>query len=478
MSDYNHRKRKRVWFVGGIILLELIFLLVPMCRWGELWLLSDLSYGQLDHYFPTALGPLRSDPEPLTLSSYTNSLSVPNEIYPNRHTYLINTNTGSLISTVNQQKVLDADQHLYWTSLDNTSPTGDQIVSIAATRLSDNKVVWQHTFNPSPHSYDTQIQNGIFYFISQQDSVDRGPSVIYAFSEDSGTLLWQHAIRKNSDFRYIIKNNYIYILSLSEDKGVEAITASTGKVLWFQPLNVSSIYNIVADTTTVYTLGNNIQALRAMDGQPIWILTSENTIDPLTSPIYDYLGEQQGIFYVSTGHYFNAINIRTGKILWTHDLPYLGFRITGSTLYFSGGTIYWIGDRDIYAFHSSDGSPAWHFQGQNTTRSSWPAHLLGVLNGIVYVQLRNDLVALQSANGQKIWYLASASPTEIRAIMNGQNIYYGYAMLTSNRPIPSHWTISISQAYYYCSQVVNIFAIKSQNGSLQWQRKYTSACEG
>jgi len=196
MDTYRGRKGCIALIASGFVILTLIISIVPACRFADLWVLSTVTNGLFDQYFPTALGPLTTNQDALFLSSFGNTLSATiQQGYPDDHTYLINANTGSLLATIYTQSVLNADQLLYFTGFDDTPQT----FSITATRLRDNQSVWHHEFNPGPLSYTTQIQDGIFYFASAQEG-GTGPSVLYAFSENTGALLWRHVVSNSNVF--------------------------------------------------------------------------------------------------------------------------------------------------------------------------------------------------------------------------------------------------------------------------------------
>src|SRR5579883_1177412 len=295
----------------SLVLFELIVLLISGCRDTELLTLAFLSNGALDPYLPPLSAPLVTSREPVGLAVYNDMLyaSVPDD-----HSYLFNAHTGALQTVINNnQDILDTDQSMYFTYRQDTL----QSSTLTALRLSDNTPLWHHTFTPSPLSFTTQLQYGILFFASAEEG-GTGPSVLYAFSEQSGTMLWHYIVPQSNGFFYTINNGSVYILGRL---GIEALSINNGTMRWFDQINTTGMYNIVADNMNVYILGEAIQALHTTDGQLLWTITQNRAPYPY---FYYYLGSQSGVLYTSddrdrTNSEINAIRVQDGKILWSVD---------------------------------------------------------------------------------------------------------------------------------------------------------------
>jgi outer membrane protein assembly factor BamB len=465
----------------GLVVLELIiFFLIPVCREAELMAL----YGTLNHYFLSSSASLRTSQEPIALTAYGNMLSASVlQALPDDHTYLFNTHNGALqVVLSNNDYLINADQYVYFTYHHDTL----QSDTLAALRLSDNTPLWHHTFTPSPLSFTTQLQDGILFFASAEEG-GTGPSVLYAFSEQSGTMLWHYIVPQSNGFFYTVNNGSVYILGRL---GIEALSINNGTMRWFDQINTTGMYDIVADNMNVYILGEAIQALRTTDGQLLWNITQNRAPYPY---FYYYLGLQSGVLYTSddrdgTNSEINAIRVQDGKILWSVDL-----RVKYSKIYpqqdasnvvniisFTKGNLYWLVNSDVYAFRGTDGQQSWHFQGQKTSvpNQSLDSQLLAATNDITYIQIYNKLVALQSSSGQPLWTIALPALSGTKAVINGSDIFYGYAVHSSNVPPPPHFVLSVISAFplYQCQNTIHLFALQAQTGMQQWQKRYTVAC--
>lgn len=128
----------------------------------------------------------------------------------------------------------------------------------------------------------------------------------------------------------------------------------------------------------------------------------------------------------------------------------------------------------------TDGQQSWHFQGQKTPvpNQSQDSQLLSAINGITYVQIYNNLVALQSSNGHQLWTIALPALSNMKAAINGADIFYGYVVHSSNVPPPPHFVLSVISAFplYQCQNTIHLFALQAQTGMQQWQKRYTVAC--
>src|SRR5579875_1484611 len=473
MSAKSSMKRCIARGIIGLVVLELIiFFLIPVCREAELMAL----YGTLNHYLLSSSAPLRTIQEPIALTAYGNTLSASVlQAFPDDHTYLFNTHNGALqVVLSNNEYLINADQYAYFTYHHDTL----QSDTLAALRLSDNTPVWHHTFDPSPLSFTTQLQNGILFFASAEEG-GTGPSVLYAFSERSGAMLWHYIVPQSNGFFYTVSNDSVYILGI---QGIEALSISDGRTRWVHPEDTGGQYTIVADNINVYTVGEKIQALRISDGQVRWTLGPDGVPYPY---LYQYLGMQAGMLYISddqngAGSEVRAIRVQDGKILWYLNLrqrypgiyPQQNTQGAVNLLSFTGSSLYWMVNNQLYAFRGSDGRQSWHFRDQFTPApgQNMDSQILTSTDGITYIQMYNDLVALQSSNGHKLWTILLPALFDTKAVVDGSTLFYSYAVHISNVPPPPHFVISAISAFslYQCQNTVHLFALQGPTGMQQW----------
>ncbi len=468
----------------SLVLLELIVLLFPGCREAELLTLAFLSNGALNQYLPPSSAPFVTSREPVGLSVYNDMLYASViQMVSDDHSYLFNTHTGALQTiTGNGQDVLGADQSLYFTYRQDTL----QASTLTALRRSDNTAVWHHTFDPSPLSYNLQLQNGILFFASAEEG-GTGPSVLYAFSERSGAMLWHYIVPQSNGFFYTVSNDSVFILGV---QGIEALSITDGRTRWVRQEDTGGQYTIVADNVNVYTVGERIQALRISDGRERWTIGPDGAPYPY---LYKYLGMQAGMLYISddqngAGSEVRAIRVQDGKILWYLNLrqrypgiyPQQNTQGAVNLLSFTGSSLYWMVNNQLYAFRGSDGRQSWHFRDQFTPSpgQNMDSQILTSTDGITYIQMYNDLVALQSSNGHKLWTILLPALFDTKAVVDGSTLFYSYAVHISNVPPPPHFVISAISAFslYQCQNTVHLFALQGPTGMQQWHKQYTLPC--
>jgi len=196
---------------------------------------------------------------------------------------------------------------------------------------------------------------------------------LFAFNAATGATLWQQPFSSITSSPTLV-NDVLYV----NGGGLDALTPSTGKVLWSN-LSVgggASSPVVVNGILYIGTVSSSMVALYAKTGSLLWTASTFGAVDtsPTVSNGIVYVGSDSGSANNGIVYAFNAT---TGALVWSATT---GGPVTSSPAVVNG--ILYAGSNDgaLYAANSKTGALLWSYQTGSPIHSS-----PGVANGIVYI---------------------------------------------------------------------------------------------
>ena len=246
---------------------------------------------------------------------------------------------------------------------------------------------------------------------------------------------------------------------------------------------------IVGGTLYVGSLDDNVYALNAGNGAPIWNYTTGGEVQSSPAVV-------NGVLYVgSTDFNVYALNAATGAKLWNYTT---GGKVSFSPIVVNGAVYVGSLDGNIYALNATNGDKLWSY----TTGSyvSSPAFA----NGIVYAGSGSNIFALNAATGDELWNYTTSGAVVDPTVVGGA-VYISSAATKSNDVYALNattgnelWTDNISNyqnwgtsppavangAVYVASTgsnasfdpINNVYALNAANGDQLWN--YTNEWPG
>lgn len=323
------------------------------------------------------------------------------------------------------------------------------------------------------------VLNGVVYAATD------GKGIVAVKATD-GKVLWQ--VQGNYYNPITVTENLLY--AFSQDTGgltqIQALYTSNGSPAWQyhvhgQPIP-SSQYIIVDNVVyvgsdavpyTIYALGVHDGSLRwqYQTNAPCYIQAVNNGITYVVAvPAYasaDGGGPQYGDLY--------ALQVTNGSLQWQYHINTIG------PIAVAEGTIF-INSDSFYALRGSDGTIFWQ-------QPNGGGNLLTVSNGIVY-GTGNDqtLYAFQASNGTLLWhYTIGQSSIPLQVLISNGIVYVGANTLAAIQANNGHllwqafvdgngiqmangiifrWTMNSS------STEATVYAIQALNGHMLWHHTF------
>jgi outer membrane protein assembly factor BamB len=204
------------------------------------------------------------------------------------------------------------------------------------------------------------------------------------------------------------------------------------KRLWSRPLGDGYSAVLAAGTRlyTMYRRGHDdvVIALEAATGNPVWEFAiparhapgmgMEHGPGPHSTPLL--AGGR--LFAISVMGHLHALDAKTGKLLWAHDLwnEFGGTRLdrgyASSPIAYRDTVIAMVGGKRhaVMAFRQADGKVAWHAQDFANTGSSPVLINVGGLDQLV-VFMAKEVAGLNPLNGDLQWRVPHATDWDINA---------------------------------------------------------------
>ncbi len=257
----------------------------------------------------------------------------------------------------------------------------------------------------------------------------------YAFTADSGKMIWQH----NTGFANgipTISGDTIYVPSGS----IYALSTQDGSARWSYPTQdvVTSMPVIVNDTLYTGSYGNAVYALDTASGKPRWIYHTNGRV--YIAPSVDH-----GVVYAGIGDdgpRLFAIEAQSGKLLW-HTSTLID---SMTQLVATDGLLYTSQNNSLVGLNPQNGDMVWSFNGIQGATLLANKHVLYATSD------SGDLYAFETQSQALLWHkklrtLAAGQATRLKLI--GDELYVGFNDLGQN-------------------QFASIYALNTRTGSEDW----------
>jgi outer membrane protein assembly factor BamB len=263
-----------------------------------------------------------------------------------------------------------------------------------AINTTSGHLLWSKQFPLNPF---IQTLNGIVYVYVN----DMAPlTSLWALQSSHGTLLWQV---QETTFSRIIANNSGVTLLQNEDRAVEALRTSDGRVLWSQPVYADVNTPIVAGAQAAYldTNGGQLTALDISTGNILWHTQQKHVITG------SLVLNDNTLYLASVDNSIYTFRVQDGKQVWQKDMH----QIIDGDMTITGGRLYiHTNDGLEHALQSETGATLWTtFIGQpaayqHISEPNTYAQNVQTTTRIVYITEQDGIVnALRFTNGQLLW---------------------------------------------------------------------------
>ncbi len=206
--------------------------------------------------------------------------------------------------------------------------TIDSVSRISAVSLEDGKVVWEQDVSAKEGEHPSfgggvAVENGIVF-------AGTAAAEAYALNAKTGEILWSQRVAGPVRTAPVVKNGRLYLVTLNNQ--LECMDAKTGEALWTHSGIIESAGLLGSATPAVgddivvvaYSSGE-VYALKTSNGHTLWSqsINPARRLDPVSSlshikarPILD--GNK--VYLVSHGGRMEALEVRTGKPVWSRDV--------------------------------------------------------------------------------------------------------------------------------------------------------------
>jgi outer membrane protein assembly factor BamB len=325
--------------------------------------------------------------------------------------------------------------HLYALNAGNGALHWCLLISNAQSHLSQEAAIFG-AFSPAPPApLDGLVglavqKNGVFVTTLNFST--------YAFTADSGKMIWQH----NTGFANgipTISGDTIYVPSGT----IYALSTQDGSERWSYPTQdvVTSIPVIINDTLYTGSYGKAVYALDTASGKARWIYHTDGRV--YVAPSVDH-----GVVYAGIGDdgpRLFAIDAQSGKLIW-HTNTFID---SMTQLVVADGLLYTSQNNSLVGLNPQNGKVMWHYSGIHGATLLANGHVLYATSDA------GDLYAFETQTHTLIWHeklrtLTAGEATRMKLI--GDELYVGFNDLGQN-------------------QFASIHAINTQVGSEDWSAK-------
>jgi outer membrane protein assembly factor BamB len=275
--------------------------------------------------------------------------------------YAFNASNGAVIwdyrdhSALIQGSCVVADGFVFFSA--GAGISYNDVNSVKALNAKNGALIWNYTANGEVSS--PTVANGIVYVNNK--------STLYALNATNGNKIWEAS--NYSGTLPIVNNGILYAGSMfngpnANDEfipsyALNALNASSGKVLWNYTTGFWVSTPAVFDSAVFFSADSNIYALNAVTGAKLWNYTTASAVS-------------------NSG--FNVFNTESCSPTVTNGVVY----VTSTR------------EQNLIALKASNGVKLWNY-----TRAV--GNPPTVANGVIYVDINGDLNALNAYNGYKIW---------------------------------------------------------------------------
>ncbi len=296
-------------------------------------------------------------------------------------------------------------------------------------------------------------------------------------------LAWSVPVESGGFSGPVISNGIAYIGSL--DKGLYAIDAHTGALIWTFSVTNYLYYNPVVADGIVYFIaeqraGNALYALNAKTGKVKWLYSAKNMY---TNGLIVYLNT----VYINTNDgSIDALDTQTGKIRW-HSVVKVG----GSAVPTLADGLLFVASIDtLYAFDLKTGHVRWQYKAGGCLSPT--GFVSTVAYGLVYVSICSQLLAITEKTGKIQWSYTALRNTDFNTASvadglvvvadndNSQNdVLFAFDALTGHVKWSYRTGTNVSNAPAIANKVVyfscfnscpnaSLYALDLDTGHLLW----------
>jgi len=325
--------------------------------------------------------------------------------------------------------------HLYALNAGNGALDWCLLISNAQSSLSQ-EAAFLGAFSPAPPPppdglVGLAVQNNRVFVTTLNFST-------YAFTADSGKMIWQHNTGSVNGIP-TISGDTIYVPSDT----IYALSTQDGSERWSYPTQdvVTSMPVIVNDTLYTGSYGNAVYALDTASGKARWVYHTDGRV--YVAPSVDH-----GVVYAGIGNdgpRLFAIDAQSGKLIW-HTNTFID---SMTQLVVTDGLLYTSQNNSLVGLNPQNGQVMWHYSGIHGATLLANGHVLYATSD------SGDLYAFETQTHTFIWHeklrtLAAGEATRMKLI--GDELYVGFNDLGQN-------------------QFASIHAINTQVGSEDWSTK-------
>ncbi len=341
---------------------------------------------------------------------------------------------------------------------------------------------------PDGHTQSIVEAHGIVYIGS-----DNG--TLYAVNVNDGTVRWHQTLGSFVTVAAVIDGT-VYV---STDAVVSAFDAMNGIRRWQHSISdlivnpTLMVSNGVLFVSTEVSHNNNahaIYALRATDGSQLWKYIA-NSITPTLS------GASNGIVYsveivgdfVQGDEHVVALQANDGHVLWRMHIESTDGQIMGTPVE-SNGILYILTNSDaLYALQTATGTIIWHIA--SSANGQQPPAIgaapVDIVDGVVYANTHQGLLALRASNGTLLWEkksMVSMIPLLFSPVVSNGRIYVASASGTisalrvqdgsqvwqvPNTPVEGS-SLTVENALIYINAPNEVYALRAQDGVMAWKQ--------
>lgn len=287
---------------------------------------------------------------------------------------------------------------IYVTSLDTY---------LYALNATTGKLLWKFTTGQLLDS-SPAVAQGMVYFGSWDEN-------FYALNANTGAVVWSYpvpgvVIRS----QVTVANGMVYIPIYVQFGGeLIALDGKTGALQWTYSIPGLGWNAIAVSGGAVYADGSDgIYAINASTGALIW-----------QEPLYDMTGGpavSQGIVFISgPGNITtSAVNAASGQSVWVGNYASSFYAVGGGFLYGVAGDHSSFGDSLFGGMQANSGLGGWVFP-TGYVLSSPPA----VANGVVYAAVASGMYALDATSGYVLWYYPTGNQVSSAPLVANGMVY-------------------------------------------------------
>ncbi len=331
----------------------------------------------------------------------------------------------------------------------DSSPAGARLIKIAADgsistemkyynsgkSTTPNNTVWNTKLDGKLLFCDTMLDNGYIYTATACDDYPDKSSRIYCLNKENGEVIWSYKTVNSVKNNLIIYENYL--VAQDAQGNVYCLEKSKGKCLWQKETELGNglgTSSAICESNGIVYTGSSrvISALDIKTGKLLW---STNRDKGENSPAeFTVCGNK----LIVNSHWDSlaALDISNGKELWSNDDSNIRFR--SSTPICIDGNLLVADSNAIMLVNGENGEliSKKEFDKYDFSSSGQPLYE----KGIVYIPTANSgLVAYDSANETILWncqtkesilftppYVGKGSQTiESTPILHNESIIFG-----------------------------------------------------